>query len=293
MLPPSNRIISIQTVGKEMNEVYGYVYKITNKLNGKCYIGQRKSQKVDEHYWGSGNLIQAATKKYGVENFDRVILEWCNSKEELNQSEIKWISEYDSVRTGYNLSPGGNGGYLGEVASRKVSEGLKRYYSDPENRRKHSESLKGMSNGQRGRTKDTHSYIRDQANRLHQRYVQGELVPPMQGKKHSIATKQIMSECKIGEQNPFYGKHHSQKSKDSMSQKLKGRLVTEDQRKKISIANSGERNGMYGKTPANAGKISITNGITNKYIHMNELSNYTQQGWWKGNTQHHKNTRAS
>lgn len=50
---------------------YGYVYKITNNVNGKIYIGQKKSEKLLENYWGSGKLIVEAIKKYGKIIFQR------------------------------------------------------------------------------------------------------------------------------------------------------------------------------------------------------------------------------
>lgn len=50
---------------------YGYVYKITNLINGKTYVGQRKivRDKTWEDYYGSGKLIKQAITKYGKENF--------------------------------------------------------------------------------------------------------------------------------------------------------------------------------------------------------------------------------
>lgn len=77
-------------------ENYGYVYKITNNLDGKIYVGLRGSSRFDESYWGSGVHITRAIRKHGVENFSREILEWCKSKEELNQREIYWIAELNS-----------------------------------------------------------------------------------------------------------------------------------------------------------------------------------------------------
>ena len=271
-----------------MSDRYGYVYKITNKLNNKVYVGQRKSNKVDNYYWGSGKLVAAAIAKYGQENFQRDILQWCYSKEELNQAEIYWIQELNALTQGYNLSPGGNGGYLGQETSKNVSKSLKLYYSDPENRRKHSQALKGMNNGQKGRSAATHSYIKRRAENLHKRYARGELVPPMQGKHHKESTLQKMSECKLGEKNPFYGKHHSLESKQSMSEKLKGHVVTQECREKISKANSGENNGMYGKKPPNANKICITDGFKNKYVTEEEMITFLDNGWRRGSTQNHK-----
>lgn len=270
-----------------MDDVYGYIYKITNKLDGKSYIGQKKSTKLVEHYWGSGDLITAAIRKYGIDNFDREILEWCNSKEELNTAEIYWIKKFNTIETGYNLSPGGNGGYLGPEAAAKVSAKLKLYFSNPENRKKQSKRLTGVVSSRKGKTAENDEAVKRFAEQLAERYANGELIPGMTGKKHKVETLELMSACKMGELNPFYGHHHSQESKDSMSKKLTGHIVTEEQRRKISEANSGKKNGMYGKKPFNANKISITDGVRNKYIKEEDLSEYIAQGWRKGNTQNH------
>lgn len=86
------------------------VYKTTNLLNNKIYIG--KDSKNNELYLGSGLLLQKAIKKYGKENFKKEILEYCNNTVELNEKEKFWINFYDSrnVEIGYNLAEGGDGG---------------------------------------------------------------------------------------------------------------------------------------------------------------------------------------
>ena len=75
--------------------MYGYIYMIVNKVNGKTYIGKRKCSKewnVDK-YMGSGTH-----KKYGKENLEKFLIQYCNSKNELNGLEIFWITEYRKRR---------------------------------------------------------------------------------------------------------------------------------------------------------------------------------------------------
>ncbi len=93
--------------------MYGYVYKTTNLLNDKIYVGQKKSDVfLHEEYLGSGKILQAALLKYGRENFTVELLEECSTPEELNKREIYWIDKLDSTNSsiGYNISPGGTGG---------------------------------------------------------------------------------------------------------------------------------------------------------------------------------------
>ena len=87
----------------------GYIYKITNKINGKIYIGQHRSEKFDKYYWGSGKILKKAYKKYGKSNFIREILCWCETVEQLNECEIRFIRESKArnQENGYNIGVGG------------------------------------------------------------------------------------------------------------------------------------------------------------------------------------------
>lgn len=93
--------------------MYGYIYETTCNPTGKKYIGLHKTDKttLDEHYIGSGKLISRAINKYGKESFTCRILEWCETREELNQAEVKWISYYnaDTSPYYYNITRGGEG----------------------------------------------------------------------------------------------------------------------------------------------------------------------------------------
>lgn len=93
------------------------IYKITNQLNGKCYIGQSVNieNRWKQHvYEGThnrkNNKFYNAIKKYGIENFLFEIIEECSlSSNELDQRERYWINYYDSFNNGYNSTLGGQG----------------------------------------------------------------------------------------------------------------------------------------------------------------------------------------
>ena len=91
--------------------MYGYVYMTTNLVDGKKYIGQHKSTKFNPNYKGSGKYLKFAVDKYGAENFKVELLEWCETKEKLDQQEAYYIEFYDAVNSKdfYNLVPGGFG----------------------------------------------------------------------------------------------------------------------------------------------------------------------------------------
>lgn len=84
------------------------IYKITNRINDKIYIGQ--DSKNNPNYFGSGLLIKKAIKKYGKEYFKKEILEICNNLDELNEREFYWIEKLNSMdhNIGYNIDCGGN-----------------------------------------------------------------------------------------------------------------------------------------------------------------------------------------
>lgn len=84
------------------------IYKITNLVNGKIYVG--KDIHNNPKYFGSGKLIKLAIKKYGKKCFTKETLEICLSSEALCEREIYWINKLDSIKLGYNITVGGEGG---------------------------------------------------------------------------------------------------------------------------------------------------------------------------------------
>ena len=75
------------------------IYKITNLINNKIYIGQHVTTNIDDDYMGSGDHIKNAIKKYGIENFHIELIEETDSP---NEREIYWIKEKNSYSNGYN-----------------------------------------------------------------------------------------------------------------------------------------------------------------------------------------------
>ena len=92
-----------------MGPIYGYVYKTTNLINGKQYIGLHKGSRLDGGYYGSGVYLTKALKKYGKKNFKCDLVDTAYSLEELEQKEKFWIDFFNAVDSDnfYNLIPGG------------------------------------------------------------------------------------------------------------------------------------------------------------------------------------------
>ena len=93
-----------------------YVYKATNKINGKSYIGQTRDfrSRVLQHircYEKEDCLFHRAIEKYGSENFKWEIIDTCESKEKSIELEKHYIELYNTYRNGYNENKGGVGGH--------------------------------------------------------------------------------------------------------------------------------------------------------------------------------------
>lgn len=100
------------------------IYKITNKINGKIYIGQSNNikRRISEHqYKGDSSrvLIDHVIKKYGWDNFTYEVVEECDSSK-LNERETYWIQFYHSNETGYNMNLGGDFQSQGENNGRAI-----------------------------------------------------------------------------------------------------------------------------------------------------------------------------
>ena len=190
-----------------------YIYRITNKINGKTYIGQHKYKKLNDNYMGSGKLIKLAKNKYGKENFKKEILEFNIPDIDLaNDWEQMYILfERSKGKAEYNIANGGNGGYIGPVSEetrQKLSKALKGKHRSEETKRKISESKKGKQTWNKGKhlSGETRKKI-SEANK---------------GREFSEDHKRRLSEARKGKEPWNKGKQHSDDSKKKMSEAHKG-----------------------------------------------------------------------
>lgn len=125
---------------------YYYLYKITNKLNGKIYIGIHGTNNLDDNYMGSGGPLGKAKKKYGLENFKLEILEFFKTYKEMCLAEAAIVTkDFIKRKDNYNAIPGGQLPYYGKRSgSTKYSEGQKLRWSNVSKEEKsHAQSIRG------------------------------------------------------------------------------------------------------------------------------------------------------
>lgn len=172
-----------------MNDTLYTVYKITNTLSGKSYIGTHKTKDLNDNYMGSGSYLNRSQKKNGIENFSKEILFIFDNPEEMYSKEAELVNEdFVAAENTYNLKVGGLGGWdyvnnnnLGvpnfidkpDVVKRASKTGniiLREKSKDIEWRKKYNKNISiGLKN-----------YFKSNPG-------------PFSGKKHSEATKDKMS----------------------------------------------------------------------------------------------------
>lgn len=182
------------------------IYCIRNLLNDKVYIGQavhlERRLYEHRHYLELGKdkaiALQRSVTKYGLENFEFYVLEYCKSNE-LNDLEIFYIQEFNSTnrKCGYNISSGGNSGLIGykwpEEFGRKISRTKKaQKLKMPENVKK---MLRNINIGKTvsDETRKKMSIANTKENH------------PMWGRKHSAETIQHYKEVRGAEKAYQFG----------------------------------------------------------------------------------------
>lgn len=92
-----------------MYEIH-YTYSIVNNLNDKIYVGVHSTNNPDDGYMGSGTYIKRAIAKHGIENFEKIIINYHPTREEAFKEEAYMVdSEFVESDWTYNLALGGEG----------------------------------------------------------------------------------------------------------------------------------------------------------------------------------------
>ena len=154
---------------------YHFIYKTTNLLSGKYYIGMHSTYNLNDGYMGSGNRLRRSLKKHGKENHVVEILEFCLSLDELKKREEEIV----------NLRVGGTGGFTSEQQKINALKSHKKQKHLRETNKEWKE--KNIEAKSKSMKQQYEKGVRDR-----------KIVLDWTGLNHSEETKKIMSELKKG-----------------------------------------------------------------------------------------------
>ena len=110
-----------------MNDTFFIIYKITNTVNNKIYIGAHTTKNINDEYMGSGHALARAKNKYGLEKFTKEILHIFDNEQDMWNKELEIVNEDFCKRTdNYNIRTGGIGGWNHWNGSEDHKESSKR-----------------------------------------------------------------------------------------------------------------------------------------------------------------------
>ena len=202
---------------------YGYIYKITNPINGKCYIGQTTN--LPEYRWKKYKRLECkgqfkiynALKKYGPNIFTYTSLDTAANQEELDFLEETYILCFDSRESGYNIKEGGSNGKHSSETKQKISKALKGHKQSEAHRIKNIKGHIGIKLSEEAKQKLSIAF---KGNKYSLGY------------RHSKETKEKMKQSHIGIKM-------SETSRINNSKAHLGHVVTEETRKKLSLSHKG------------------------------------------------------
>jgi len=124
------------------------IYKVTNKTNGKIYIGQtwltlRKRWRFHSNDKSGCIKLRTAIKKYGINSFSINLITLCGTQESADYWEDYFIKHYDAIKNGYNIKEGGSRGKWSEESKMKLSKSNMGHLVSNETRKKLSVSHSG------------------------------------------------------------------------------------------------------------------------------------------------------
>ncbi|MFP3041890.1 GIY-YIG nuclease family protein [Treponema primitia] len=218
---------------------YGIIYKATNSINGKVYVGQttlpiekRKAQHKSDAKIKTGHF-QNAIRKHGFDAFVWMILDTAEGKEELDAKEEQWIKIANSCdnKFGYNVRSGGSHGKLTEEAKNRISISRKGILPWNTGKKMSAEHCKKLS--------DAHIGIKPspESNEKRRKTLTG--ITRRSGWHHTEEVKQHLREIFSGENAPNFGRHFGDETRRKISEAKKGTKHTDEAKKKISEAGKG------------------------------------------------------
>jgi hypothetical protein len=216
------------------------VYLITNKINGKRYVGQtiqtldqRWSKHCSVSSANCGMPIVLAIQKYGQENFERKILSVCDNIDQMNHRESYYIRLLNTrTPNGYNVLSGGKNSLHTEETKKKISIAQTGEKNHNFGKNASIETKEKMSKSQTGK----HRWSEDERKAISQR-VSGEK-HGMFGKHHTQEAIDKISKAQKGLNTWTLGTKVKNETKKKISEAQMGRITSQETKQKLSVANS-------------------------------------------------------
>lgn len=199
---------------QEVPQQYHFVYRTTNLVNNKYYIGKHSTYNLEDSYPGSGDLIKAAVRKYGQDNFSREILAFFDDEDAAFDEERNLVGpEQVADPQCYNLVVGGKGGWSGEenpnYGKTRSAETIDIISLKAIERWKDLEYKEKMSIAQKARWEDPTE--REKQSQTQKKRFEDPTNHPMYGIH------------RFGIEAPMYEKTHTSETREKLSQISKGR----------------------------------------------------------------------
>lgn len=226
-----------------------YVYKVTNIINGKFYIGKRRhsNPKIDP-YMGSGKLIKLAIEKYGIENFSKEIIEVFETNEEAALLEAALVTkDIITSNKSYNMHEGGHGGF-GHINN-----------TLPEERINIKSLREKLRSGKLKVGGDKSSFFtEDSYRRMREGSAKGNLALKNRTKEKKIKTRERQSKAASGENNSQYGA------------KVYINLTTGEKKRSKTALEGWISSNEYKELQMSDSKRWYNNGVKNFYVYLSD-----------------------
>lgn len=264
---------------KEKTKIYvGNIYKFTNKLNNKTYIGQSRciERRYIQHVFCKNPVyeLDRAIKLYGIDNFDYSIIETFSSEnldevnEWMDKTEEFYIKKYNSLSpNGYNLLSNRNHPEFSEITRKRISEACKGEKNGFYGKKHTSESREKMrisaakrNNENIGKHVRTEENIENWRNRMNDYYKNLSEEEKINNKIKQREGYKKWRESLTAEEYNIWNDNRNKKAKET----------------KLKRQQEGK---IYKSTK---GKKAINNGIIGKKVYLDELEKYLNNGWVLG-----------